>query len=672
MSDIRDITPLTGVRLTEAAGKGGRKALVVEGIFQKADTLNANQRIYPKALWNKILGSDGLKEALSRRRMFGECDHPSDWRMALARTSHVVTDLRMDESGNVIGKAEILPTPTGIVLEAILRSGCEVGISSRGTGSTSRTNEGHEVVGEDYQLETFDFVATPSTPGAYPKMVQESLDRARKIEHELSAGFTTSAPAKEEGPKMDLGEYRALEREASKLVRMKTKGLDETALEMLRDRLDETIVRIVKASEDKSLAALSENALASLKKKRASLVAEEIPPQFKSKSGSSASASDSDDDDDSSDKDEAADNEMGMAGSADGSSPMEDNDGGKDSGPAVNSPNTPAYAGKSPEFAESKKEITAHMNKFEALFAEEMPAFLSKEKSSSDSDSDNDSDDSAQDEDEESAAEVTADINANLSAEAIDRRLSNFLREEGSSSSSSSSKSDKDEDGEAAAYAPDAPSQSGDDIVTATEAEIKGLAKAFAKHPEKLESFLRGVIRTTNRDRKARKVAEARALRFGMVAEAVANRYKDAKGSTAIPASKYRFVCEAVAELQKRYLALRAKVSISERLESVPVAERAAWVNTLSTLTTPEQLEKGIKKVLALYTKEDAAAEYAPEKPQQSAGAEDLASASADEVSAKAESKTEPTSPILKKRETLITEGAHIFTKAREKSGSLR
>src|ERR1017187_7901082 len=230
---LRESAPITDLKISEGvADYKGHKPLFVTGIFQRADVLNANNRVYPRKLWERILSDPTLKDALFRRRVYGAVDHPADWKMSLAMTSHVITNLKMEANGDIVGTAEILPTPTGMVLEALFRANCEVGISSRGTGSTSHTNEGHEVVGEDYQLETFDFVAAPSTPGAYPSIVQEAIEKAKAIEEieeskpELSPIKVRSfdAPITTEVKPMSLEKFRAAEREARELIRAEGAG----------------------------------------------------------------------------------------------------------------------------------------------------------------------------------------------------------------------------------------------------------------------------------------------------------------------------------------------------------------------------------------------------------------------------------------------------------------
>jgi hypothetical protein len=159
--------------ILEAKNANGR--MVVEGLFQAAGRKNANGRVYPKTIWEKTLSNDDVNKAIQERRMFGELDHPQDGKWELKRASHIVTALSMNENDEILGRAEILDTPNGRILQELFLAGATVGISSRGSGSVKKTNDG-EVVQEDYKLETYDFVANPSTFGAYPKMVTEDVE----------------------------------------------------------------------------------------------------------------------------------------------------------------------------------------------------------------------------------------------------------------------------------------------------------------------------------------------------------------------------------------------------------------------------------------------------------------------------------------------------------------
>ena len=66
----------------------------------------------------------------------------------------------------VLGKIEVLNTPSGNVLKELVNAGVKLGISSRGMGSVTESN-GVTMVEEDFQLICFDMVSDPSTPGAF-------------------------------------------------------------------------------------------------------------------------------------------------------------------------------------------------------------------------------------------------------------------------------------------------------------------------------------------------------------------------------------------------------------------------------------------------------------------------------------------------------------------------
>ena len=54
----------------------------------------------------------------------------------------------------------------GRKLKGLLKAGFTLGISSRGVGSV-KSQGGKDIVQEDFELIAFDFVSSPSTPGAY-------------------------------------------------------------------------------------------------------------------------------------------------------------------------------------------------------------------------------------------------------------------------------------------------------------------------------------------------------------------------------------------------------------------------------------------------------------------------------------------------------------------------
>ena len=133
------------------------------GVCQKAATRNGNGRIYPKDVLAREV--QRYQELINERRALGELDHPDDSVINLKNASHLITKMWWD-GDNVMGKIEVLDTPSGKVLKELLKSGVKLGISSRGMGSV-RESAGDAVVEEDFQLICFDMVSEPSTPGAY-------------------------------------------------------------------------------------------------------------------------------------------------------------------------------------------------------------------------------------------------------------------------------------------------------------------------------------------------------------------------------------------------------------------------------------------------------------------------------------------------------------------------
>jgi hypothetical protein len=146
--------------------------VTMKGIIQKAQQPNANNRIYPRP----ILEREDAKyqELIGERRALGELDHPDSPIVQLENVSHLVTETHWD-GDDLIGKIEVLDTPKGQILEKLIGRDIKLGISSRGLGSTSRTNEGYDKVEDDFNLVCYDMVSNPSTSGAYMNL-QESRE----------------------------------------------------------------------------------------------------------------------------------------------------------------------------------------------------------------------------------------------------------------------------------------------------------------------------------------------------------------------------------------------------------------------------------------------------------------------------------------------------------------
>jgi hypothetical protein len=157
-------------QVKESIEKTGR--LIVRGVIQRADKLNANGRVYPRDVLEREV--ENYKQLVKERRATGELDHADEPVVNLKNVSHVITNLWMDAEGTVFGEVEILDNlPMGKILYGLFERNIKVGISSRALGSVTNSHQG-DIVQDDLHFICWDFVSEPSTPGAY--MMRESKE----------------------------------------------------------------------------------------------------------------------------------------------------------------------------------------------------------------------------------------------------------------------------------------------------------------------------------------------------------------------------------------------------------------------------------------------------------------------------------------------------------------
>jgi hypothetical protein len=150
-------------QVKESIEKTGR--LIVRGVIQRADKLNANGRVYPRDVLEREV--ENYKQLVKERRATGELDHADEPVVNLKNVSHVITNLWMDTEGTVFGEVEILDNlPMGKILYGLFERNIKVGISSRALGSVTNSHQG-DIVQDDLHFICWDFVSEPSTPGAY-------------------------------------------------------------------------------------------------------------------------------------------------------------------------------------------------------------------------------------------------------------------------------------------------------------------------------------------------------------------------------------------------------------------------------------------------------------------------------------------------------------------------
>ena len=156
-------------------GKGAKKKMYIEGVFLQGEIKNRNGRMYPINTLSREVGRYN-ESFVQKGRALGELGHPDGPTVNLDRVSHKIVSLKQ-EGNNFIGKAQLLDTPMGKIAKSLIDEGVTLGVSSRGVGSLSTTNEGHKIVGEDFMLATAaDIVADPSAPDAFVSGIMEGKE----------------------------------------------------------------------------------------------------------------------------------------------------------------------------------------------------------------------------------------------------------------------------------------------------------------------------------------------------------------------------------------------------------------------------------------------------------------------------------------------------------------
>jgi hypothetical protein len=161
------------IEVIQEQKKNGEKNFFIEGVFMQAAKKNRNGRVYEKATLENAV-EKYVTEQVKQGRAVGELNHPEGPTVNLDKVSHKITDLHW-QGNDVVGKASILKTPMGKIVEGLLEGGVKLGVSSRGMGSLVQKN-GASYVGDDFMLATVDIVQDPSAPSAFVNGVMEGVE----------------------------------------------------------------------------------------------------------------------------------------------------------------------------------------------------------------------------------------------------------------------------------------------------------------------------------------------------------------------------------------------------------------------------------------------------------------------------------------------------------------
>lgn len=198
----------------------------VKGCFFVPNGVSRNNRYYSRALWEKQLARPEIQEKMKKRVMFGTIGHDleiDDKALREGLVSHIVTNAFIDDADQGMGELYVLDTQAGKALNAILRAGCELNVSSRANGTFEGEKDGVPAVSEDaYDLAGWDFVLESGFLQAHPKLV-ESLNNLNFLKNNETI-FTNKENANMETAKLNedlvkatLNENKDLKNEVKKL-----------------------------------------------------------------------------------------------------------------------------------------------------------------------------------------------------------------------------------------------------------------------------------------------------------------------------------------------------------------------------------------------------------------------------------------------------------------------
>jgi len=137
------------------------KSIYLDLRYTKAEKVPFNDYVFCVSVPNKTW----LMKYNNSISWTHNCDHPESPIVSLSNASHLVTNMWW-EGETLMGEVELVETESGNKLKGLLKGGVMLGISSRGVGSVKSVS-GRDVVQGDFELIAFDFVSSPSTPGAY-------------------------------------------------------------------------------------------------------------------------------------------------------------------------------------------------------------------------------------------------------------------------------------------------------------------------------------------------------------------------------------------------------------------------------------------------------------------------------------------------------------------------
>lgn len=131
------------------------------------DVVNNNGMYLSRELFDTVISSEEYKTAIKNRYYIGFLGHPEDPNcMDFKDACIVMTDMHMEDNGDIIGSFDLVDTPVGRVVKAFKDAGVNFGISIRGAGDVSSDGT---VDPESFVFRGFDLVTFPAYNDCVPE-----------------------------------------------------------------------------------------------------------------------------------------------------------------------------------------------------------------------------------------------------------------------------------------------------------------------------------------------------------------------------------------------------------------------------------------------------------------------------------------------------------------------
>ena len=163
----------TDVEILTESDDSGRKNWYISGVFAKADMVNRNKRIYPEQVLDESM-NNYITEYVNPGRAVAELAHPSNTTINLDRIAAKIENLQKDGKAYT-GRAKVLNTPCGQIVQGLLEGGVKLGVSTRADGSTKTNHQGINEVQKGLRMSAIDIVANPSCHDAMVDGIMESV-----------------------------------------------------------------------------------------------------------------------------------------------------------------------------------------------------------------------------------------------------------------------------------------------------------------------------------------------------------------------------------------------------------------------------------------------------------------------------------------------------------------